>query len=190
MVQCSVCHATLDESYFNTKDQTYCAKCSTPLQVYTFPALYRPFEGRPAEPILIPEEASCFYHSQKKAVQTCNYCGRFLCSLCDVDLGGEHLCPKCIESGKQKKKLKSLEGRRVLYDDIALSLSILPMLLFYFTILTAPLVLFLTIRYWNAPTSILPRTKIRFVIASFFALLQISGWAALAFFLVHSWKWR
>lgn len=164
--------------------------CSAEVRIYTFPALYRATEGKPAETLLIDAEAGCFYHPQKKATIPCSQCGRFLCSLCDVELSGEHLCPRCIESGKEKKKITTLENRRVLYDDIALSLSILPMLIFYFTLITAPIVLFLSIRYWNAPSSILPRTKIRFVIAIFFALLQIAGWSILGYFLIHSWRPR
>ena len=39
--------------------------------------------------------------------------------------------------------------------------------------------LFVAIRYWKAPPSILRRTKIRFVAAIIIALLQIAGWAAL-----------
>jgi hypothetical protein len=31
-------------------------------------------------------------------------------------------------------------------------------------------------RYWNAPGSIIPRSKIRFVLAFGLALLQIVGW--------------
>jgi hypothetical protein len=187
-VLCPVCRSVLNESYFNTGGETFCTTCGSPMEVYAFPALYRSFEGKTAEPLLMEEEASCFYHSQKKAVRPCSHCGRFLCSLCDVELDGEHLCPKCIEAGKEKKKLRSLESRCVLYDDIALSLSILPMLIFYFTIVTAPVVVFLTIRYWNAPSSILPRTKIRFLIASTFALLQIAGWVAVVFFIWSAWN--
>jgi hypothetical protein len=45
------------------------------------------------------------------------------------------------------------------------------------TLLTAPAALFMSIRYWKAPTSIIPRTKIRFMVAMFFAVTQIVGWA-------------
>ena len=92
-----------------------------------------------------------FYHPEKKAVLTCNYCGRFLCALCDVDFAGQHLCPPCIESGKKKKKIKNLENHRVLYDDVALAVAVLPLMLCYFVVLTAPISLFIAFRYWNAP---------------------------------------
>jgi hypothetical protein len=51
-----------------------------------------------------------------------------------------------------------------------------PMLIYWFTILTAPLTIFLTVKYWKAPSSIIPRTKVRFVFAALIAGLQITGW--------------
>ena len=49
-------------------------------------------------------------------------------------------------------------------------------LIYWFTIFTAPVVIYLTIRHWNSPSSIIPRTKIRFVLAFIIASLQIAGW--------------
>lgn len=131
-------------------------------------------------------EAACFYHPQKKAVLPCDACGRFVCSLCDCELNGQHFCPACLESGKTKGKIKSLENRRTLYDSLALSLSLLPLLIFYFTIITAPMSLFIAIRYWNAPRSLVHRTKIRFIFAVLFSILQIVGWAIGIYLLVNN----
>ncbi|HEX5398354.1 MAG TPA: hypothetical protein VFY06_04825, partial [Verrucomicrobiae bacterium] len=114
-----------------------------------------------------------------KAVRPCDGCGRFLCALCDCELDDAHFCPTCLEAGKTRGKIKSLDNQRTLYDSIALSLAILPMLILYFTIITAPMALFVAIRYWKAPRSILRRTRIRAIAAIGIALLQIAGWAAL-----------
>ena len=120
--------------------------------------------------------------NQKKAVIPCSACGRFLCALCDVEFNGRHLCPACLETGKRKRKIKNLENHRTLYDTTTLFLAILPMVFcFWVTLLTAPMVLFLVIRYWKAPTSIVPRTKIRFVSAFVIASLQIVGWSVFFF---------
>ena len=73
--------------------------------------------------------------------------------------------------------------KRTLYDAIALSLAILPLLIFYFTIVTAPIALYLAIRYWNAPLSIVHRTKLRLVLAALLATAQIVGWGIGAYFL-------
>jgi hypothetical protein len=95
-----------------------------------------------------------------------------------VPLNGRHLCPACLETGKTKRKIKNLENHRTCYDTIALLVAAVPILIYWITIFSAPLVIFLTVRYWNAPTSIIPRTKIRFILASAIAGLQIFGWIA------------
>jgi len=93
-----------------------------------------------------------------------------------VELNGKHVCPTCIDSGRKKGKIKNLENHRTLYDDIALSLSIMPLIFFWLTLITAPVSLFMSIRYWKAPLSIIRRTKIKFIIAILLSSLQIAGW--------------
>jgi hypothetical protein len=135
-----------------------------------------PTTGSAAERLLVDKEASCFYHSSKKAVITCSACGRFLCALCDVEFNDLHLCPQCLEKGKTKRKIKNLENSRTCYDTIALYLVIISMLFIWPTLLTAPIAVFISIRYWKAPSSIIPRTKIRFVMAMLIAGMQMVGW--------------
>lgn len=65
----------------------------------------------------------------------------------------------------------------MLYDNMALYLAVIPMMFIFPTILTAPAVLFITLRYWKAPASLIPRTKIRFITAFFLAGCQLLGWA-------------
>jgi hypothetical protein len=121
-------------------------------------------------------EAECFYHPGKKAVIHCATCGRFLCSLCDADMGGEHVCFSCLESGRKKHKRLDLEKQRTLWDNLALNLALYPLLFFWITIVTAPAALYLSIRHYNSPSSIIPRTKIRYWLAGIFSTLQILGW--------------
>ena len=182
-VQCPKCHAWLLEGIFNQPELSPCPACGVPLQVEVFPALFRKINpGKKSEAILVEGESGCFYHPQKKAVLPCDSCGRFLCALCDCELNSQHFCPACLETGKTKGKIKSLDQGRTLYDSIALALAIYPMLIFYFTLLTAPMALFIAIRYWRAPRSLVRRTKIRFVAAIIISLLQIAGWGI--FFIV------
>ena len=154
-----------------------CPSCNSLLQADVFPAMFRTMpSGKSGEVLLEKTEASCFYHPQKKAAIVCSLCGRFLCDLCDVNLNEEHICPSCLEKGRTKRKIKSLEDQRTCYDRIALLIAIVSMLGFWLTILTAPIVLFLTIRHWKSPGSMVRKTKIRFIAAFFIASLQIAGW--------------
>lgn len=169
-----------------------CPKCQTLLQVEVFPAMFRQnAPGQLGEVLLVEGESSCFYHPNKKAILPCEGCGRFVCALCDCELNSQHFCPACLEAGKTKGKIKSLENHRVLYDTLALSLAVVPpvsLLFWVFSLFTAPAALFIAIRFWNAPLSLVRRSKIRYVIAIVFASLQIAAWGIGMYFLFGRWN--
>jgi len=128
-------------------------------------------------------DASCFYHPAKPAATVCDGCGRFLCALCDVELGGQHYCPPCLEAGRRKQTLTHLEPRRMLYDNIALALAVLPLLTCFLFPVTSPFAIATAIWGWRKPSSLLPRTKVRFILAILMALLGlglgIAYWTAI-----------
>lgn len=180
LIACPKCRAWLLEGVFNRQEPAPCPACETRVQIEVFPALFRKHTpGVSAQTVMIEGESSCFFHPQKKAIVPCGGCGRFLCALCDCEFGDQHFCPACLESGKSRGKIKALDNERTCYDKITLGLAILPMLIFYFTIITAPMTLFVAIRYWKSPPSLVARGKFRFVLAIIIALLQIGGWVAL-----------
>ena len=179
VLQCPRCDEPIPENAVNRRTLTPCPRCAAELEVEVFPAFFRPVPlGQAGDLVLVEGELSCFYHPQKRAVITCEVCGRFLCALCDCDLHGRHFCPACLESGPRKGRIQNLENERTLYDGIALSLAIFPLVLFYFTLLTAPMALYVSIRFWRAPLSIVRRSRFRFVVAMIVATLELVGWAA------------
>jgi len=162
VIACTKCQTPLANDLLNTASAVPCPACNALLRVWAFPALFAPAKrGSAGEAILIDSEASCFYHPQKRASIPCDACGRFLCPVCDVELNGEHLCPGCLESGRSKGKLTQLETKRTLYDGMALSAALLPVLAWPITLLTAPAAIFLAIYAMRKPTSLLPRPRIR-----------------------------
>ena len=173
---------------FNNGEVARCPACGARTIVDVFPAMFLPASNsHAAEKIISEEEAACFYHPQKKASVPCDNCGRFLCALCDVELNGQHICPSCLQSGKKKGKIKNLDNQRTLYDHIALATAILPVIIVFPTLITAPIAIYLSIRHWNSPTSVLPRmSRLRFVIAIILSLLQIAFWVL--FFASKFWK--
>ena len=172
----------LKAEIINTDALFPCPSCNAMCRVDAFPALIkeRP-EGQSGETLLIDQEASCYYHPGKKAVVPCDACGRFLCSLCEVEFNDAHLCLPCLEAGKKKGKLKNLENQEILFDNIALYLSIGAVLMWFITFITAPAVIYIVIRYWKQQPRIIPRSRIRFVAAFLIAGVQIAGWAMLIF---------
>lgn len=182
-LRCPHCNTSLEPASCNVAGFFPCPTCGDSLRVHLFPKLFQTVaEGTSGETILADREAGCFYHPKKKAILPCSACGRFLCALCDLDLDGRHLCPACLETGKNKGKIKNLEQSRMLYDSLALVLALAPILFFWPTLVTPFAVLFITVRFWKAPTSVVGRTKLRFVFASLIACCQITAWGAVLLF--------
>jgi hypothetical protein len=161
----------------NSGSLAACPTCNSLVRADIYPAVYRSLPmGHSGETLQMKNEAGCFYHPGKKAVTPCSACGRFMCALCDVALNGRHLCPACFEKGRSKGKIKNLENHRTCYDTIALMVATVPILFYFVTLFTAPLAIYLTVKHWNSPSGIIPRTRIRFILAFFMASLQISAW--------------
>ena len=165
-----------------------CPACDVPTWAFVFPALYTadptPSAG---EQLLVDDEASCFYHEGKKAIIACERCGRFLCTLCDVKLGEEHVCPRCIEAGVEKNKMRHLTRRHIQYDNVALALALMSLVcgFWFMSWLTAPIAIFVAIRYWKKPLSVLRRSRWRFVLAIVLALGQLAAWGVFAVHMIR-----
>jgi len=180
-IACPVCTRALPPDTWNLDYETYCPNCRAPITVLVFPAFLRGDGAAMAEFAVEGTEATCFYHSRKKAHVPCDQCGRFLCALCQVELNGQNWCPSCIDAHRKQGKLATLDSRRMLYDNMALLLATAPILLWPVTIVTAPAALFMVFRYWTKESTIVPRTKARFVIAGLIAVLQLVGWGFLLY---------
>ena len=160
-------------------------------QVYLLPAIDRDVTANaPVARAAGGDESLCFFHPGSAAEKACDHCGRFLCAICATPWLGGILCPECITTAvargketfaapKQEEGAESLPTRRVLYDTLALQLALLPMAIFYFTLFTAPVALYIALRYWNRPRSLIPRTRARAILAILIASAQIIGWATL-----------
>ncbi len=156
-----------------------CPHCAALVEAYFFPGFFRPMQAGVAATALVDHtEASCFYHPAKQAVHVCDGCGRMICALCNIDMGEEHLCPTCISSGKKKGKITTLEDTRTRYDSIAMSLAIFGLLFYIVSIILAPAAIYIAIRHWNSPGSLLGVSRTRFVIAILIASATLLIWIA------------
>lgn len=191
MIACEKCHTPIDIKHMNSEKFIPCIKCKTPLRTDIFPAAVRTdsTEGKP-EALFVSDDAGCFYHPGKKAVVPCAGCGRFLCSLCDIDMDGKHICFPCMESGQEKQASQRLETHRFLPDSLAIRLSIIPPLSIvfsFFSCITAPLSIYYALRHWKSPGSITPRhKKWRFILTLLFSSAQIAGWTAIILISLNS----
>jgi hypothetical protein len=164
-------------------DDAVCVFCGAHSTVRVFPALFQ--ERRSAEPAPMASEgeAACFDHPSKRAVAHCSQCGRFVCQLCAIDFRGGTWCPACFAGGRTRQQ-NIFEPGRTLYDSIALTLAAAPLLIWPFTFLTAPAAIFIAIRYWRRPQSLVRWNRWRSVLAIALASAQIGGWIWLIAYLV------
>lgn len=176
-VKCGGCGGMLDPSLL-ARAEASCTKCNRKIEGIAFRALWRPVEIVRADALVVAEDASCFHHPQNKAARVCDGCGKFVCKLCDIEVHGTHLCPTCVEAGVKKKKVASLDHARVLHGHIALALAVIPLLMWYFTCLTAPAAIYVAVRYWKRPGSVIGGSHLPHILAIIIASLEIIGWVA------------
>lgn len=152
-----------------------CPSCNSDLVIRAFPALLARRSSVDVAALRIEGgEASCYNHPSKRAASACSQCGRFLCALCVVEFDGAAWCPDCLAAGSARRKVANLETHRTLYDSIALALAVWPGILVYPPLITGPLTIYLSIRYWKSPSSIIPRNKWRFVVAIMLAVAELA----------------
>ena len=140
-----------------------CPYCQKPLQFRLWPAI-----RRNSTPVAaMPDQATCFFHPEKAFQACCQRCGRFVCALCDLQLGAEHVCPTCFERGRAASGLDGGKAewrhRDVLYDSISMALGWGWIIIWPVIVVAFPAAIFLHVKYRKAPRSyLIPRSGWRF----------------------------
>ena len=140
-----------------------CPYCQQRLQIRLWPAVRQNTSAATA----MPDQATCFFHPDKAFQACCQRCGRFVCALCDLHLGAEHVCPTCFERGRADSGLHGGKAewrhRDVLYDSIALALGWGWIIVWPVIVAALPMAIFLHVKYRKAPRSyLIPRRGWRF----------------------------
>ena len=164
-VTCPSCGRDLDPVERKAAWQS-CPYCEKRLQVRVWPVVRQSSNAAAA----LSDQATCFFHPDKVFQACCQRCGRFVCALCDLQLGAEHVCPTCFERGRANSGVEAGKAewrhRDVLYDSIAVTVG-WGWILFWPVIVAAiPTAIFLHVKYQKAPRSyVIPRSGWRFWVA-------------------------
>lgn len=140
-----------------------CPSCAQRVQICLWPTVRQSTNAAAA----LADQATCFFHPDKAFQACCQRCGRFVCALCDLQLGAEHVCPMCFERGRGDSGTGAGKAewryRDVLYDSIAVTVG-WGWIIFWPTIIVAlPAVIFLHWKYRKAPRGyLIPRSGWRF----------------------------
>jgi hypothetical protein len=140
-----------------------CPYCQKWLRVRVWPIVRQSTNAVSA----LSDQATCFFHPDKAFQACCQRCGRFVCALCDLQLGAEHVCPTCFERGRGESGTEAGKSewryRDVLYDSIAVTLGWGWILIWPTFVAALPAVIFLHVKHRKAPRSyLIPRSGWRF----------------------------
>lgn len=148
--------------------------------IHLFPACIREKKTIRAEEILEEGQSSCFFHPKFPANAVCEVSGRMICDLCSTEWEGQTVSFEALKSLVAQGGSDKSKPLVVKWDDVALALAVLPLLLWPITLITAPAVLVVSIWHWRrGPTSIVRRSRWRYIVAVLLATLQIIGWVLL-----------
>jgi hypothetical protein len=132
-----------------------CPYCQKWLQIRVWPIVRQNTNAVSA----LSDQATCFFHPDKAFQACCQRCGRFVCALCDLQLGAEHVCPTCFERGRADSGAEASKAewryRDVLYDSIALTVGWVWILFWPVIVAALPAVIVLHVKYRKAPRSYL-----------------------------------
>ncbi len=184
--ECLRCGFALPTEFFPSVVPTPCPKCDIVFIARVFPAAARALApGTAGETLLGDDLSSCFFHPTKKATVACAQCGRLVCSLCDLEIDGRHICPACLETGRKEETIALFKNKVKRWDNIGLMLAVLPSFTIvglYLTLFTAPAALFIVFWKWRSPSErLVHRGKARHIFTLVIALAQIAVWAAILF---------
>jgi len=132
-----------------------CPYCQKQLAIWSWPVVRQNANAT----VALSDQATCFFHPDKAYQACCKRCGRFVCALCDLQLGEEHVCPTCFERGRADSGAEASKAewrhRDVLYDSIALTVGWGWILFWPVFVAALPSVIFLHVKYRKAPRSYL-----------------------------------
>jgi hypothetical protein len=166
-------------------DTAVCTLCGAENQVRVFPAILQLQPPGSQAEAATEGEAACFDHPAKRALAACRQCGRFVCGICAVDFAGETWCPSCIAAGAGAAREAKLETSRTLYDSVVLTLPLVSLIAWPFTIIAAPAALALGLLKWNQPLSLVRRNRWRLITGMLIALAEIVGWVWLVLYFIN-----
>jgi hypothetical protein len=174
-VPCARCAMPLPKWELLKGDSAGCPTCGSRNHVLLFPAALA--QAAAARPEAAEQgEAVCFDHPGKRAVASCQQCGRFVCQLCAVEFGEGVWCPSCVANASGKAKQANSETSRMLYDTWALAIPFVLLAIWPLTLLSAPAVVALAIMKWRQPISLVRRNRWRFAAGLAIALAQGAAW--------------
>lgn len=181
-IACPQCGVALLAAHIEPSIPFRCPGCRSTLEAFTFPSFRRAAIPFPNLKERVSEgEAACFFHMDRKAAVSCERCGRFICELCEMPIGGHLLCPKCLEANLSGEKIPELVTRRICWAKLAFYLGGVPLVIglpfWPALVFSGAAAIFCAIYGWNKPGSVVRgRRRWVAVVGAICGLTQIVIW--------------
>jgi uncharacterized paraquat-inducible protein A len=182
--QCPHCDITLSGELLRT-GTIDCPNCTKSFEATAF----QPPERRVVAPEFVgagPEAGSaCANHARNAAVASCQRCGLFICSLCEMNVGTGSYCPACFDRVRAEGSFPAAAQRYRDYGTMAIT-AVLAGFLLSFMFMSVP---FGAVGIYYAIKGIRQRRergkpKTGVVIVLLFAILEVVGGLAFTAFLI------
>jgi hypothetical protein len=191
---CPACGTVLEPHGVNHAQEALCGRCRTVWRGLVFPAVTAPppISGERSERAL-DGEAVCYFHPSNRAVLTCDSCGRFLCTICDMPVGSRHLCATCLSKSLGRQQIQELIPWRFLWARATFWLGLVPLLVAIVCwpalLVTGGATVILGLVGWKRSGSLVrgPQTWLM-VLGILLGLLQIAIWFGLIILIIYAGK--
>lgn len=180
VARCVFCNHSLTPAQLAAGGEVKCLNCHRRSVILALPAFLQNSGVKPPPPPMDPPgegEAACFYSPGRRATKECSHCGVLISDVWAAQWGSKSVCLKCLDHLREKDKDGRFLTSRTLWDNIALALALLPftLVLWWSGFITAPAAVFLGFWHWNSPRSLVPRGRLRLILALFLGLAEVAG---------------
>lgn len=176
VLQCPACRSPLRVGRPVPSLEEHCPVCHAEVNLTLFPRLFGEFAPTKEAIAASENEASCSFFPELRAENVCDECGCFLSSRATVSWGGRDLCLPCLHRLREIERSSEFIGRTRLNDRRALALVTW---LAPFTLFTAPIALYLLLRYRGKPEGFVPRGNGIWWVALILSLGWMIAWLVL-----------
>jgi uncharacterized paraquat-inducible protein A len=180
---CPRCRAPVPEPWL-TNGQVICPECGGDFEA----TLFNPVERKPGATRIIdeaPEGANlCANHARNAAVTSCQRCGLFICSLCEMNVGSGSYCPACFSKLQTEGTLGDAARRYRDYTLLARSAAILGVLMWFLSIPFGALTIYWAVKGRKQRRDMGKKTSMA-VVLLILGVVEIIGGFALIGFIVY-----
>jgi len=151
--------------------------CGDAHHIWIHPAITRRKEVLSTDALIEEGQSACYFHPNNPATSICSISGRMICELCTTEWEGEKVSFEALQTTIKNGAQKGQHAGRIKWDDVALALAVSPLILWFITIVTAPLALGICLWFWRkGTTSPVRKSRWRYVVAGLLSAVQIGFW--------------